>query len=92
MNWQAYLILTTVLGILLLIEQRADPSSRKAVRYFTYFSLLLLAIYVWWYGSFREAGLALISAGLFAGLFWLVVGRYNPASSSEDIRVLGMDD
>jgi hypothetical protein len=25
-------------------------------------------------------------------LFWLLIGRYNPVGSSEDIQVLGLDD
>ena len=92
MNWQPFFVLLGLLVTLSIFEQRADPANRKAVRYFSYFMLLLIGVYVWWYSLFREALFALLAAAILGGLFWLVIGRYNPVSSSDDIRVLGMDD
>lgn len=92
MDWQAFTIILILLTMLFLFEQRADPTRRKAVRYFTYFGMFLLLIYTWWYEAWREGLFALLAAIAVSGLFWLLIGRYNPVSSSDDIRVLGMDD
>jgi hypothetical protein len=36
--------------------------------------------------------LGFIFAVVVSFLFWLLVGRYNPVGTSDDIHVLGMDD
>lgn len=36
--------------------------------------------------------LAFFVALVFNGLFWLLIGRYNPPRSSDEIRVLGLND
>jgi hypothetical protein len=92
MDWQTFTVILVLVSMLFIFEQRADPTRRKAVRYFTYFGLFLLLVYTWWYGAWQEGLFALFSAIVISGLFWLLIGRYNPASSSDDIRVLGMDD
>jgi len=92
MDWQTFFIITGLFTLLFVFEQRADPTARGAVRYFTVFSMLLIGVYVWWYSVLREALFALGAAAVVSFVFWVVIGRYNPASSSDDIRVLGMDD
>jgi hypothetical protein len=92
MDWQAFLIITGLFTLLFVLEQRADPTARGAVRYFTVFSMLLMAVYIWWYSLLQEAIFGFVAALVISFLFWVTVGRYNPASSSDDIRVLGMDD
>ena len=49
-------------------------------------------VYVWWYRALWEAVLGLLIALVLNGLFWVLIGRYNPVSSSDDIRVMGLDD
>lgn len=36
--------------------------------------------------------IAVITALIFNALFWLFVGQYNPPHSSDEIKVLGMND
>lgn len=40
----------------------------------------------------REAWIALILALALNFGFWLFIGRYNPVHSSDEIRVIGMDE
>lgn len=40
----------------------------------------------------REAWMAIALALVLNFLFWLLIGRYNPVRSSDEIQVLGMDD
>lgn len=39
-----------------------------------------------------EAWLALGLAIVLNVIYWLIVGRYNPVASSDEIQVIGMDD
>lgn len=40
----------------------------------------------------REAWIALALALFVNFAFWLFIGRYNPVHSSDEIRVIGMDE
>lgn len=40
----------------------------------------------------REAWIALVLALLLNFSFWLFIGRYNPVHSSDEIRVITMDE
>ncbi len=92
MNRETLTLLTITLLLLFLIWQRADVQRRKAVRNFVVFMAPLLAIYVWWRGALRELFFAFVIALVANVLFWLLIGRYNPTSDSDDIRVMGLDD
>lgn len=92
MERQTLVVLTILFSVLLLMVQRADPIKKQAVRGFVWFSTMLIAIYVWWNGYWLEFGVGFILATVFNALFWVLIGRYNPPGSSDDIRVLGMDD
>lgn len=92
MEQQPLIVLTILFTALLLIVQRADPTKKQAVQGFAYFCGFLILIFVWWHGYWTES---IVGFGIAVGigiLFWALIGRYNPVSSSEDIRVLGMDD
>lgn len=39
--------------------------------------------------AYNTLNVALFGAVLFNVLFWVLIGRYNPPASSDDIRVLG---
>ena len=93
MNGGNLAVLAVIFSLVLLALQRTD---RK--RLWVTALLLLLPtgylIYRWaiYRGQTREA---LIAFGIALGanaLFWLVYGRRHPPASSEDIRVIGMDD
>jgi hypothetical protein len=42
--------------------------------------------------AYNTLNLALFGAIVFNLLFWVVIGRYNPPASSDEIRVLGPHD
>ncbi len=92
MNWQAFTIVALLCGFTFLVMQRADPQRRSAVRNFAVFVAILILVYVGWRRALVEGLLGLGAALIFNALFWVLIGRYNPAESSDDIRVLGMDD
>ncbi len=62
------------------------------MRNFVWFMIFLLLVYALWQSAILEALVGLLIATVFNGLFWLLIGRYNPVHSSDEIRVLGMDD
>lgn len=92
MDWQSLTPFFVMFGLLFLMRQRADPTNRQAVRRFFTFSVSLIGLYAWWNEVLGVAIVAFLAAQVFSAVFWLLVGRYNPASSSDDIRVLGLDD
>ncbi|MCC6891189.1 MAG: hypothetical protein IT321_00100 [Anaerolineae bacterium] len=57
-----------------------------------FFVLLVLLWLINIRGAWGEAVLGLIIAAVLNFLFYVLIGRYNPVGSSDDIHVLGMDD
>lgn len=92
MDWQAFLFLTAVFLTLFILRQRADPARKSAARNFLWFSIFLMSIYIWWNELWLVALWAFLLALVLSILFWALIGRYNPVSSSDDIKVLGLDD
>ncbi len=59
------------------------------------FTDLLLRIYPHYllrHSIHREAWIALGIALFLNGSYWILIGRYNPVGSSDEIQVIGMDD
>lgn len=87
------LALTIVFGLTFFLIQRSEEKARGCV---TRFLILVVGGGVIWFSSIRgifdQAISALIIAGIINLLFWAVIGRYNPPKSSDEIRVLKMDD
>lgn len=85
-------LLILLYTMLFLLIQRSEAKKRRLVL------LLLLPIVglIHWYANLRELGgqsnMALATAVVFNLLFWILIGRYNPVGSSDDIQVLGLDD
>jgi len=92
MNLEYFLLFTIIITLLLLLIQRTESGKRRIV----IFTMIIPAILIRNWANYRdmetEAWAALATAILLNALFWLVIGRYNPVPSSEDIRVLGLDD
>jgi hypothetical protein len=92
MQGGVFLLLFVILCTILFIIQRSEAKKRRGVAIL----MGLFGIVVVWYINTRqvwgEAILALIAALILNFLFWLLIGRYNPVGSSDNIRVLGMDD
>lgn len=85
-------LLTVALTVVVLIIQRTEARRRRriAILFLLFVPILL------WYINLRQAWGEAIT-GFFVALFlnllfWVFIGRYNPVGSSDDIRVLGLDD
>lgn len=84
---------TVIFTLMFFFVQRSEPKARGCVMWF-----LILAVggIVLWFSSPRGVTNQAISAfftALFLNfVFWVLIGRYNPVKSSDDIQVLGMDD
>lgn len=92
MNWGLVVLLTAAISTIFIIIQRTEARRRRAV---TWFMLLFFPVIVWFTSrrdGWGELIVALVIALLFNFLFWILIGRYNPVGSSDDIRVLGLDD
>jgi hypothetical protein len=92
MDINALLLYLAILGGALLLYQRADRKRRFWVLAF----VLLLGELTRRWAAFEaldtEYWTALAIALVLNGLFWLLIGRYNPPGTGEDIKVLGLDD
>lgn len=85
-------LLILSLGTVIFVIQRTEAKRRRIVLVVMFFVLLVFAWLVNIRGAWGEMVLALVIAAVFNFLFYILVGRYNPVGSSDDIRVLGMDD
>jgi Ca2+/Na+ antiporter len=92
MNWGSFIILTGWFGMMFLFIQRTEIRRRLTVTLLMIFAVILT--FMWAAGQNLTGVLvvALITALLLNFLFWLLIGRYNPVGSSENIRVIRMDD
>lgn len=92
MNWGSFIILTGWFGLMILFIQRTEIRRRRTVTILMLFAGILT--FVWASGQNLTGVLviALVTAFIFNFIFWLLIGRYNPVGSSEDIRVIRMDD
>ncbi len=90
----SYVALITVVAMLLLLMiQRAEPARRRLVAVFVFVCLLIIRHNAFIKGDLHaETLLAMLISLIFSGLFWLLVGKYNPPGNSDEIRVIGMDD
>lgn len=92
MDGQYLLILTILISFLLLLIQRTEPQKRFKVILIMLVVVVLIRNWVRYREIQREAIAALIIALIINFLFWWLIGRYNPVTSSDNIQVLGMDD
>jgi hypothetical protein len=92
MDGGALLLLTLGFTTLLLIYQRAEATRKRIVGICVGAAGLAIAWYAARGSLVREIVIGLVLALVISYLFWLLVGRYNPVHSSDEIRVLGMDD
>jgi hypothetical protein len=86
------LFLTVLFGFMFMLVQRAEAKRRLFVMLILLVVGELVRRYVYFRGVHTEAWIALVVALVVNFLFWLLIGRYNPVHSSEEIRVIGLDD
>jgi hypothetical protein len=92
MDGGLFILLLIVFSFVLFLFQRSEPKKRRVVLLIMLPLAELLRRYVWYRGVHTEAWAALIVAVLLNAGFWLFIGRYNPVSSSDQIKVYGLDD
>lgn len=89
MDISYWLVITVTFSILLIMWQRAEEKRRKVVRNFVIIVGVLALIR---YELVGETIAGYVTALIVSFLFWVLIGRYNPVGSSDDIKVYGMDD
>ncbi|NWF68641.1 MAG: hypothetical protein HXY40_06120 [Chloroflexi bacterium] len=92
MNLGAFGILTILNGGLLFTVFRVEAKHRRIVGLSVVLGLFMVYQYALGHRSEGEYWLALGVAGVLNALFWLLIGRYNPPRSDEEIKVIGLDD
>ncbi len=86
-------LISITVTLLLVLIQRTEKTKRRIV-----WVLVLICFLVIRHNAFikedlhEETLLAFAGGFLFSGLFWLLVGKYNPVGTSDEIHVIGMDD
>ena len=80
-------------GASFILIQRTDPKRRRLSIAFVVICLLIIHHNTTIKNDLHEETLLAFVLGVLAsGLFWLLIGRYNPVDKGEDIQVMGMDD
>jgi hypothetical protein len=85
-------LLVLSFGTVIFVIQRTESKRRRVVSFIMFLVFLVLVWLVNRLGAWREAIVGLLIALVLNGLFYILIGRYNPVGSSDDIHVLGMDD
>lgn len=92
MNTGALLILLVIYTTMIFIFQRTESKKQRLVGVALVVVFLFVRDWVLSRDISAEASTAFAFAVVFNGLFWLLIGRYNPVPSSDEIQVLGLDD
>lgn len=92
MNYSFLLLYVFLFTTILLVIQRAEAKSRIFVALCLVLTAELGRRYAVYRDVEREAIVGFVIALVLNVTFWLLIGRYNPVGSSDDIQVLGMDD
>ncbi len=85
-------LLVLSLGTIIFVIQRTEAKRRRIVLIVMFLVLLVLGWLINIREAWGEAVVGLLIALVLIGLFYLLIGKYNPVGSSDDIHVLGMDD
>ena len=86
------LLLVLSFGTVLFLIQRTEAKRKRIVLFVMFLVVLVLLWLINIRGAWDEAVLGFMIAAVLNFLFYALIGRYNPVGSSDDIRVLGMDD
>jgi hypothetical protein len=92
MDWGITLLMTISFTVIFILIQRSEQSRRCIV---WASMIVVLGIIAYWAITARtisETILGLVFGLVLTGLFWMLIGRYNPVGSSDNIKVLGLDD
>lgn len=89
MNWGYLLTVATLFVVLFVFLQRMPDGPRRWFRWFIGFIFLLL---LWRQNLYLENFLGFALGGFLSFVFWLLIGRYNPTATGDEIKVYGLDD
>jgi len=89
MNGGYLLVVGIAFGLLLVLSQRIVPRHKRMFRGFLVTMAIFLMIR---YDYQMETLLGYVLAIFISFLFWLLIGRYNPVSDHDEIRVYGLND
>jgi hypothetical protein len=92
MSTEYLALLTLFLSFMLFVIQRTEPKKRRFVIFIMFIPALLLRNFVVYRDIESEGWTALFLSLVLNFLFWVLIGRYNPVKSSDEIQVLGLDD
>lgn len=86
------LLLTLFISGMVFIVQRSEPKRRLLVTVIMLIPAELIRRYVYYRNTHTEAWIALVVGLVLNFLFWVLIGRYNPMHTSDEIKVIEMDD
>ena len=89
MDWGAWLGLTAIFCLLMLIVQRTEPKRRRIMALVMLGGAEVVRRYLVYRGWSVEGLWAFVAALILNVVFWVVVGRSNPPHSSDEIEVIG---
>lgn len=92
MNLEYLTIFTILIGLLVFFYQRTESGKRRTVLLIMIIPAVLIRNFAVYRDMESEAWAGLFLALFINFMFWVLIGRYNPVGSSDDIKVLGMDD
>jgi hypothetical protein len=92
MNLGGLLILTGFNTALVLLVFRVESKHRRIVAACVLIGLFMVYQYGLGNRAESEAIFALVLAVIFNFVFWVLIGRYNPPRSDDEIKVIGLDD
>ena len=93
MDWNYVALIAIVASLLLIMIQRSERKRRRLVTGFVVICFLVIRHNISIKPHLNEETVLAFGIGvLVSALFWLVIGRYNPVGSSDEIQVIGMDD
>ena len=92
MDTQYLFFVVILITALLIAMQRTEAGRRKFVLLLLVIVGLLLRHNAFLKDLHTETALGMGIGAVISWLFWMFIGRYNPVGSSDDIKVMGLDD
>lgn len=90
-NYAALISITVAL--LLIFVQRTEKAKRRIVWMIVIMCFLIIRHNAFLKGDLHDETLVGFIIGfVLSGLFWALIGKYNPVGSSDEIQVIGMND
>jgi hypothetical protein len=87
-----FILLLFTIGFMMFLFQRTEAKKRRIVVLVMAVLAILIFNFIRYRGLHSEGQAAFVVALVLNFLFWVLIGRYNPPKSSDEIQVIGMDD